>query len=733
LRPQLNLVCVLKFHQPLGVSSERLAECFDAYYEPVVDALEADRGLRLNLHFTGTILEYALAERPEFLPRLKRLWNEERVQLLGGAFHDALLPAIPERDALGQLNLTRQFMKAHLGREPRGGWLCLRAWDPSLIPLLVQAGVGHVLLDDAQFVTAGFKAGDIRGHFTTERAGHCVKVFPIDATLLRVFHTSQAAGTKKALDEMGRGQVGFSGVETFAGNGEELIDSGQFGMLCGVLKGEYHWCKTHLLEQAIRMFPDQGRVYLPTSAQPRLGDFSRPADTVARRARLIRHMETMGIWKEAQQFGGGVVWDNFLVKYPAINQLHKRMLRTSARVDRLRQILLERQRAGKNGSGETMARKILQKAAAGLWKAQNHSVYWHGGAENEGIYDSQLRLRAVRELLVAEALVDRVLPDRKAENWHGLKADLDADGELEALVVTPFFQAIVHPRHGGTLWELDLRKKGLALQTMVVPVEEPYHDMPTGTEVRLVDEDERDTLEGLPAVPRGAVEPALAKLRLDGTRRGAFQDHFFGAETTLESYARRQFREMGDFSDEPYALKVYEPEYLGQPGVVTVSRAGVVKDVDRALLLRIDKSFRFAVDKPRLHIIHDLANRSREPASVWYGMEWTFGIPSGQPEAARLKVLGADDEERQAMLTDGPVDLGDAVWVEFLDAAAGVAIVLQFEEPMGVWWVPIETIHQSPDGFKQAIQGHTLLLHKRREVWGDEIQTMEVTVDFHEA
>lgn len=728
----LHLACTLHFHQPTGVGPRALDRAFDDYYDVVLDVVEEDPNLRLNLHFTGTILEHALARRPAFIDRLRTLWKQDRVEVLGGAFHDPVLPAIPERDALGQIQYTSSFLKTHLERSPEGAWLCLRAWDTGLIRTLAGAGTQYTLLDDAQFVVAGLLPSAIRGHFTTEHNGHTLGVFPIDATLVHAVSTQDRDAMRGTLRAMARHQAGSQGVEVFAGDGEKLMDEGRLGDFLSVLRAEFHWVKTYLLETAFRVFPSQGRVYLPTSAQPELGDWSRPAEHVARRQRFMSQMAAMGMQEEAEQFGGGVVFDHFLVKYPEVNQLHKRMLRASRRVDQLRHVLLDRQRSGRSGAGDQKARAVLQKACAALWRSQNHSAYWHGGDLNEGVYNPILRQRAQRELMQAEAAVDRVLSDRKGDRWLALRGDHDADGADEVMVVTPQFGAIVNPGFGGTLWELDLRQHNLPLLSSVGAVEEPYHQGFAGHEVALVPDDEQ-SIDTLPVLPGGApeAEPALHDLALDRLPRGFFQDHFLAPETTLESFARRQFRELGDFATEPFELVKVNGNVAdgSEAGLVTVGRSGVVKDLQTTMLLRVEKSYRFEISKPRLDLTHALTNRSRDSACVWHGLEWTFGVPSAKSSAISVRAVGTG-AERTANLEDGAVDLGEAAWVEWVDEAAGLAVVLEFDRPLRLWWVPVRTVHRAPGGWQKVVQGHTLLAHAEREIWGEETEQLTLRMDF---
>jgi hypothetical protein len=215
--------------------------------------------------------------------------------------------------------------------------------------------------------------------------------------------------------------------------------------------------------------------------------------------------------------------------------------------------------------------------------------------------------------------------------------------------------------------------------------------------------------------------------------RRSFQDLFLGPETSLSSWARRQFADLGTFANQPYVLmKSVPPDANGNPdrGEVVLGRSGVVKEPDRSLLLRIEKRFGFDITRARMTIDDVIVNRSREAASVWFGLEWTLGLLGGDPTAVTVKTLSVDDEETLATLSDGPVDLGEASWLEIEDRGANLAIVLKLSRPMRIWWAPVTTLHHGPDGFQETVQGSTLLLHAQMQIWGQEEQRLQVQVDF---
>ena len=65
--PRISLALTLHNHQPVGNFGWVFAEVYDQAYEPMVAALERHPTVRLSLHYTGPLLEWFVAERPEFV------------------------------------------------------------------------------------------------------------------------------------------------------------------------------------------------------------------------------------------------------------------------------------------------------------------------------------------------------------------------------------------------------------------------------------------------------------------------------------------------------------------------------------------------------------------------------------------------------------------------------------------------------------------------------------------
>ena len=723
----LQLGCCLSFLPSQATRADALEELFDEVYEPCLDTLEASPLLRLSLAFSGNVLEHALARRPAFLDRLATLQGAAQIELLGGAFYAPVLSAIPERDALGQLQYTSGFYRQHLRCQPRGAWLPLKAWDSSLPSVLCAGGVDYTFLDAGHFVAAGVHADDLDGYYTTEKGGQSVSLVPLhrEVSLAVARHDADLAVFFEEF--AGRGKAEQS-LFAFALDGHALLRGGGLQAFASLAASQGHWLKTVLPSSYLAVQASRGRIYLSACVDPSLARWLRPAEAGRRYLALAEALRGLGMLESAGTLLGPVIWDNVLVKYPEANRLHKRMLRISHRVDSLRAVVSNAARKGGSEEGLERARMLLGKACSSLWQAQNHCFYWYGPQAVPGIYDGRARALALRLLLSVERTVDRLLKDPSQSQWTVSRADFDADGAEELLVRTPQFSALVHPRLGGELAELDLRQAMLPVQSSFSPLDEPDPLRLEGHELALVfdDEQQRATWEGGAAAAGLAPRPGL-----ESRRRGAFVDRFLGPETTLASFAKRQFREMGSFSAQPYEmLPVVRPSEEGQSGIITLSRSGVVKDVDKVALLCIEKSYRFGVTHPRMQLDVDVLNRSRDAAGLWYGIEWSFGVPSGQVDAFSIEAALLDHDPSRWDLRGGAVDLGRLTWLRWFDEVTDLAIIVTLSEPMSVWWAPILSRPGSPTIDETAIYGNTLLFHQPLEIWGEETARFNLQVDF---
>ena len=113
---RISLALTLHNHQPIGNFGWVFADVFEQAYKPMVEALMRHPKVRLGLHYTGPLLEWLRAERPEFITALRTLVDREQVEIVGGGLYEPVLASLPERDRVGQLS---RMADAGRGVSPR--------------------------------------------------------------------------------------------------------------------------------------------------------------------------------------------------------------------------------------------------------------------------------------------------------------------------------------------------------------------------------------------------------------------------------------------------------------------------------------------------------------------------------------------------------------------------------------------------------------------------------------
>ena len=66
------LVFVLHLHQPSGNLEQVYAEAYARCYQPLLDRLARYEAIKVGLHFSGALLEWAKGTQPDLLTSLAR-------------------------------------------------------------------------------------------------------------------------------------------------------------------------------------------------------------------------------------------------------------------------------------------------------------------------------------------------------------------------------------------------------------------------------------------------------------------------------------------------------------------------------------------------------------------------------------------------------------------------------------------------------------------------------------
>ena len=174
----IRFLFVLHDHQPVGNFDGVFEQAYQDSYRPFLDLFESYSDLKFALHTSGSLIEWLDAHHPEYLDRLSALVAAGRLEIIGGAFFEPILPMIPSRDRIGQIRSYREYLQNRLGAKVRGAWIPERVWEQSLAADISAAGTEYIILDDSHFKSASLDESQLFGYYLTEDAGRLLRVFP---------------------------------------------------------------------------------------------------------------------------------------------------------------------------------------------------------------------------------------------------------------------------------------------------------------------------------------------------------------------------------------------------------------------------------------------------------------------------------------------------------------------------------------------------------------------------
>ncbi|HTC86452.1 MAG TPA: alpha-amylase/4-alpha-glucanotransferase domain-containing protein, partial [Candidatus Acidoferrum sp.] len=456
---------MLHNHQPVGNFGWVIEDVYRTAYEPLVAALERHPRVRLGLHYTGPLLDWLAAERPAFLARLRALVAADRIELLGGGYYEPVLASLPEADRLAQLRLMADAVERIGGRRPTGAWLAERVWEPDLPVALVDGGYRWTILDDAHFRAAAIDDSRLWGHYTTDDQGRILALFGSDKQLryripfgevdeVIAYLRTRAQDGGRSLAVMGDdGEKFGSWPETYPHCWGADGKSGWVDRFFEALEANIEWLELVTPSEWLSREAPLGRVYVPTSSYAEMGEWALPADESLAFEHALHEAEATGR-PEARWLRGGF-WRNFQIKYREINELHKQMLRVSAKVAAL------------------PAGPPRERALHELLQGQSNDCYWHGVFG--GIYIAHMRLATFEHLIAAEDLADAVVRTAGGDPDGIVVLDTDLDGVDELFVGSPGQVVVLAPADGAGIGSWDVRAVSHALTAVMRRRPEAYH------------------------------------------------------------------------------------------------------------------------------------------------------------------------------------------------------------------------------------------------------------------
>jgi len=646
----------------------------------MVDALERHPNVRLSLHYTGPLLDWLLAERADTVHRLHALVEREQVEILGGAYYEPVLAALPERDRVGQLRRMADAVETTFGRRPRGAWLAERVWEPDLPTSLVAAGYAWTILDDAHFRAATIPEEELWGPYTTEDQGQRIDVFGTEQGLryripfrdvedVIAYLRSHATDAGERLGVMGDDGEKFGGWPTTWEHcwGERRWVERFFT----ALEENADWLTTTTPSGWLVDHAPIGRVYIPTGSYVEMGGWALPADEGAEFETVLHGAQEEHL-PEARWLRGAS-WRNFQVKYREVNDLHKRMLAVSQLVDAM---------PPGAAKGEALTH---------LYQGQSNDVYWHGLFG--GIYISHMRLATWEHVIAAEDIAEGAARSRVSSE----RRDTDMDGVDEVRLADEGQVVVIDLAEGVGIGSWDIRPVRHALAAVMRRRPEAYHQKLRA----MANKDARGgDASDAPVSIHDTVrtkEPGLADLLVyDAYERRSGLIRVLPTATSATAWATAKASDLGDLVDGAFDIEVLEAGHLAARRDTEIAGAHI----------RATKTVEIGGDRdaPTLTLTVDLEHIGGPDVEARFGIEWALTMlgGGGNPAAwwdvggTRTAHDGAGSADRIDTIAQGNDYIGISVTTSTTDADA--------------WWAPIETVSNSEDGFERVYQGSALLL-----------------------
>jgi alpha-amylase len=676
--PQIQLCLVLHNHQPIGNFDGVFETAYQDSYLPFLDVFEPFSEIKISLHTSGPLMQWLKTNHPDYLNRIASLVEAGRIEILGGAFYEPILPMIPRRDQIGQIKQFSKWLEERVCPKVNGMWLPERVWESSLASAIAESDIHYTVLDDFHFRRAGLSKDELYGQYIVEDEGRILRVFPGSEQLRYLIPFAAPQETVdhcRSVAEKRPGSVLVFGDDgekfgTWPDTKKHVYQDGWLKDFLQALTDNREWLKTSTLREAAETTGSLGKIYLPDASYREMTEWALPVERQIEFDDLQHQLENDPRKEQIQSFSSGGFWRNFKVKYPETNTMYSRMMYVSK--------LLQQ------AQDQQVSEKIITAATDHLYRGQCNCSYWHGAFG--GVYLPHLRNAVYYHLLMAENLLVRGMG--QTESWISATSDdYRFDGRQEIRLANERLSLWIAPHSGGQIYEMDLMQIGHNLGATMQRRPELYHkkvlqgDNQNGDEAASIHDRVVFKQEGLDE-----------KLQYDVRPRNSLVDHFFDTDVDVDQLMKNTAMERGSFADESYSAKIRRnPDRIqvmltkdgnawGHPLKITkgITLSNGSNDVEIAYLIEglpQDKPLRFAT-------------------------EFNFaGLPDGLDDR-----FFSDLDENQLGDFGQPLSLEDVKGVQLTDQWLGINVRLQFEQVGTIWAYPVQSVSQSESGFESVHQ-----------------------------
>ncbi len=697
---QVHLILGFHSHQPVGNFDFVFEEGFQKAYWPFLEVLERHPNIKVTLHYTGILYRWLVEHHPALNDKLKEMVRRGQIEMMTGGFYEPILSVIPDTDKQGQIRKLTSYIKDKVGYDAKGLWLAERVWEPQLASHLVDAGIQYTVTDDSHFRSAGLQEEQTWGYYLTEDAGKTLAIFPISERMRYLIPFEKPEKSIEFLRSVA--ERGGTPMVTMADDGEKFgiwpgthdlcYTHGWLENFFMALEKNLDWIKPITFSKGLQTVKPLGRIYLPTASYAEMMEWAMPTPAILKYEDLVHYLQKEGKYDGNKPFVRGGFWRNFQVKYPESNNLHKKMVYVSNKVQGI-----------SNGKLKKKApAELINQAQEGVYAGQTNCAYWHGVFG--GLYLNYLRFALYRNLITAQTQVEQFI--HQDEPYLDIEEkDFDCDGETDILVNTDKLNLYFKPAYGGCLFELDVKEKHFNLLDTLSRKPEAYHEklkhgkvivgqMPPSTDGAAV------SIHDLVL----AKEPGLENhLNYDWHQRYALQDHFMTLETSLDSFSKVKYKELGDFINQPYTVEIQK---RGGTAVLTFSRKGHLWYNGNNDPVEIVKKITLSKDSNSYKAEYKITNMSQSHIKAIFGVEFNYALLAGNADDRYYYIPGVTLADKRLASIGENQNVSE---VGLKDHWLKVDCNLKTSSPARLWRFPIETVSQSEGGFEKIYQSSVIL------------------------
>jgi len=662
MQQKSTLLFGIHLHQPIDNFDWVIKLAVESCYAPFFEVMSRYPEFKFAVHCSGWLMEQIEVGYPKLYATIQKLAQQGSIEFFSAGYYEPILSVIPPKDCVAQIEMLNQSLRDRFQQEPQGLWLTERVWESAIIPSLQSAGIKYSVIDDYHFECAGFDREKLDGYYMTEEGGEQLGLFPISKKLRYALPflsvKSAIEAIKSTYHQENSAAIIFDDAEKFGmwpGTHEWVYEKGWLEGFVEAVIADKEIETQHYSEYFKNQKP-RGIAYLPNVSYAEMGEWSLGADDALKLENFKEEMGLERYEKEGVKFLKGGIWKNFFVKYEESNRLHKRMLELSSVRESLN-----------SSSFDSL-----------LYKFQTNDALWHGVFG--GLYLPNLRDNAYKFLIEAEKV--RYNGQSSIELDHN-----EMDGYPKIKAVTPNYLFRFDGGLGGQLIEFDIFKKGYNWQNTLTRRKELYHQKILNPQSTAVEEHEvTDGIDTIHSATLDINETMRDALIYDWYIKNSLIDHITDESFTLESFRECNFRELGDFSNQPFETSFSQDKI----------------DFKRNGGLYLEQKY-----DSKLHKSYFIRNNGFD-----FMINFSTTIQKSLQYALEFNLHFADYET--LLINDQPATqkrkIENIKKVTLLDAFTKKRVTIALSQKFDLYFYPLETLSQSEKGFDLTIQAISLAL-----------------------